>query len=247
MNEENYIAFEDYLNNEMQPEAKIDFENKLQSDNDFNQNFEVYKETTSFLETKFDPATFDFKQNLKSISQNSFSENNEVIANEKTIKVIAFKPWQYAVAACVTLFIGSLFFMQNSNPNYTDFNQHEEAYLTERGATSKNLKEAQDAFNAKKYEVALPLFESVLKVDSRPEVQYFYGICLLESNKINQANVIFQKLKFGKSIYRNKAIWNLALAQLKQKNYKVCKEILLSIPKDYEEYDKVEKLLKKLN
>ncbi len=246
MNEENYIAFESYLNNEMSIDEKNRFENQLQTDSIFNKNFEDYKETISFLQTKFDIETIEFKQNLKLISEDSFSKN-EVLKAKKSTKVLFFKPWQYAIAAVITLFIGTLFFMQNASPEYSDFNQHEVAYLTERGKVSSSLKAAQDAFNAENYELASTLFETVLKDSSKPEIDYFYGVSLLESNKINKAQIVFQKLKFGTSVYRNKAIWNLALIALKQKNYSKCKEILLTIPKDYEDYNQVEKLLNKLN
>ena len=61
------------------------------------------------------------------------------------------------------------------------------------------------------------------------------------------AAVVFQELKSGNSIYKNKAIWNLALSKLKQKDYKSCKEILLTIPADYENYDQVQELLQELD
>ena len=50
-----------------------------------------------------------------------------------------------------------------------------------------------------------------------------------------------------KNTFKNKAIWGLALAKLKEKDYKSCKEILLTIPADYENYDDVQRLLNDLD
>ena len=167
MNEENYIAFENYINNEMQSDEKINFEEKLRTDASFKSNFDLYKETTSFIENKFDSKTIDFKANLESISQSHFSENKK----EKS-KVIQFKPLYYAVAASVAILFGTWFFMQNNVPQYGDYNQHENAMFIERGDIDTNLKEAQEAFNAKNYVKAVASFGKISDLKN-PELQYF--------------------------------------------------------------------------
>ena len=242
MNEENYIAFENYINNEMQSDEKINFEEKLRTDASFKSNFDLYKETTSFIENKFDSKTIDFKANLESISQSHFSENKK----EKS-KVIKFKPLYYAVAASVAILFGTWFFMQNNVPQYGDYNQHENANLLERGSIIKNLKAAQDAFNAKKYKIAIENFEIVLKDYDKPEVRYFFGISLLEENRFTEAEATFLKLQSGTSIYKDKATWNLALSKLKQKQFEECKKYIKQIPEDAEDYSKAQKLLNKLD
>ena len=245
MNEEQYISFESYLNEEMSNEDKLLFEQKLQNDAQFNESFQLYKETTQLLETKFSSETTSFKDNLKLISKSNFDSDVASETKNKS-KIISFKPWQYAVAASIALFIGVVFFMQNGTPNYNDYNQYEEANFTERGGIIKTLKQAQEAFNAKEYKKAIPLFEAVLKDYQRPEVEYFYGISLLEDNRILEAEVVFIKLKTGKSIYKDKATWSLALSKLKQKKYEECKKYINELPTDAEDYDKAQKLLKKL-
>jgi hypothetical protein len=69
---------------------------------------------------------------------------------------------------------------------------------------------------------------------------------LLETNKTKKAATVFEELSSGTSVYKDKATWNLALVKLKQKNYIECKEILLTIPQDYEDYVDVQVLLKEL-
>lgn len=241
MNEELYIGFENYLNNEMLPEEKLDFEQKLQDDLEFRESFNLYKETTQFLDTRFSDEAADFQHNLKSISTAYFNENQE-----KKSKVIAFRPWQYAVAASITILLGTWFFMLNSNPEYGDYNQHEKAYFTERGAEDANLKQAQDFFNQKEYKNATLAFGKIEDLQN-PELQYFYAIALIETNDFSKAEVLLNTIKAGNSVYKNKAAWYLALSDLKQNKISECKAMLKQIPSDAEDFDKAQKLLHDLD
>jgi len=240
MNEEHYILFGQYLENELSAEERTNFEKQLAEDQELASAFEIFKELNLHLEHKFGNITElnAFKKNLKSISKELFKT--------KKSKVVAFKPWQYAIAASVALLVG-LFVFQNINPSYDDYNNTEMATFIERGDVNVNLKLAQDAFNAKNYKAAIPHFEAVLNSTKSPEIQYFYAVSLLEDNQFQKAETNLSELKSGTSIFKNKAIWYLALTKLKQKDYKSCKKILLTIPDDYEDYDQVQQLLNELD
>jgi len=205
MKEEMYLLFENYCNDELTAAEKLDFETQLKSDADFAEKFKIYSETTAFLEHKFSKEAIDFEHNLKSISKQNFASKTK-----KEAKVIRFQPWAYAVAASLVLFFG-LWFMQDENPEYGDYNQHENAYFTERGEVVKSLKLAQDAFNAKKYKEAIVHFEIVLKEYKRPEIEYFYAIALLEDSQFEKSETILNNLHSGTSVYKEKALWYLAL------------------------------------
>ena len=159
MKEELYIAFENYLNNEMPLDEKTEFEKKLQTDNSFKNQFELYKETTAFLENKFSSETISFKENLKTISENHFSEGKKTKA-----KVISLQSKWFAVAAMLVVFIGIWFINTNGNPNYSDYNQHENANFIVRSEGNEDLKAAQEAFNVQNYEKAAVLFENFLSL-----------------------------------------------------------------------------------
>ena len=240
MNEERYILFGQYLEDELSAEEKTTFEKQLVEDQELASAFEIFKELNLHLENKFGNVTElnAFEKNLKSISKEHFKT--------KKSKVLAFKPWQYAIAASVAILVG-LFVFQNINPTFDDYNNPEMATFIERGDVNENLKLAQDAFNAKNYKAAIPYFEGVLKVNKSPEIQYFYAVSLLEDNQFQKAETNFSELQSGTSIYKNKATWYLALSKLKQKEYKSCKEILLTIPDDFEDYDQVQELLNELD
>ncbi len=245
MNEELYMAFESYLSNEMPTDEKKLFEERLLIDASFRESFAVYKETSQFLHTTFSAETLAFKMNLDVISNEHFSQTQENNSNEthqkKQTKVIQFKPWYYAVAASIALVFGTLFFNQN-DPQYGDFNQHEAAVFVERSDADVNLKEAQDFFNAKEYKKAVLAFEKIPNL-TNPELQYYYAIALIETNDYQKAEIFLTNLKDGTSVYKTKAVWYLALSNLKQKKVEECKVYLKQIPADAEDYDKAQELL----
>jgi TolA-binding protein len=241
MNPETYLEFDNYIDNQMSETERNRFENKLINDNELNEAFLNYKETSSFLAHKFSKETIDFKENLKAISATHFRESET-----KNAKVIAFKPWYYAMAASVAVLIGIWMFNATTPPNFNEYNQFEEANFVERGSVTTTLKNAQKAFNEKEYKKAIPLFEKIMNKKSTPEIEYYYAIALLQENDYQTSETVLNNLQFGKSIYASKAIWWLALSNLKQNKIKECKAYLKIVPKDAEDYEKAQELLDEL-
>ncbi|WP_366186260.1 tetratricopeptide repeat protein [Flavobacterium ovatum] len=241
MKEEHYILFDQYLQGELSGVEKETFEKELKADTKLATAFEAFQEVNFQLEQKFGIEK----------ERNAFRENLSIIAEKpakkKKSKLRTLKPWYYSVAASVSILFGVWFFMQNSKPVFEDYNQYENAYFTERGDVNVNMKLAQEAFNAKNYDEALPQFEILVKEKPSPEIELYYGISLMEMNRMKEAEIVFKEVQAGNSIYKNKASWNLALLKLKQKDYQGCEAILKTIPADYENYDQIQELLKKLD
>lgn len=240
MNEERYILFDQYLQDELTPDAKNDFEKQLLQDSEFASEFETFKNVQFQLANKFEfeQEREAFKENLTNISNKHF--------NKKT-KVTGLKPWYLAVAASVAVLFGLFFFNYNQNPVFGDYNNPEQANFAERGTVNEALKQAEEAYNAKRYNKAIPFFETVLQKQKTAEIQFFYGVSLLEESHYLKAEAVFNELKTGTSVYKEKAIWYLALSKLKQKDYDGCKQILQTISEDYEDYDQVQELLNQLD
>lgn len=242
MQEELYLLFENYLNKELSLDEITAFENRLRNDVAFKKQFEAYKETTQFLNLRFSAQAPDFKENLKTIAANHFKE-----AAKKDVKVFLLQSKWFAIAAVLVVFMGVLFFNQSANPTFSDYNTHNEAQLVERSAQNASLQAAQEAFNTKKYDEAVVLFENVLLENSTSEIELYYGISLLEIDKTKEAEKIFTSLKNGNSVYKEEAIWYLALSSLKQKKLEDCKKYLQQITKDAEKYSVAQKLLQDLD
>lgn len=241
MNEERYILFDQYLQGELTVDEKNNFEKQLSEDKAFSSEFETFKEVQFQLDNKFgiEHQREVFETNLTRISDRYF--------NKKKTKVVSMKPWYWVAAASAVIIFGLFFSQYDQNPSFEDYNDPESAYFTERGVAEETLKKAEDNFNGKRYDKAIPLFEAILKENYSPEIQYFYGIALLEENHYEKAEAIFHNLVLSTTVYNEKAKWYLALSKLKQKDYKGCKDMLLTISQDYEDYEEVEQLLDELN
>ena len=241
MQEELYIGFEKYLLNEMTAEEQSEFENKLQTDDNFREQFQIYKETTQFLELKFSKKAVDFKQNLKAIGSNHFGK-----PVSKKSKVISLQSKWFAVAAMLVVFMGVWYFNQSGNPTFSDYNNYNEAHFIERSDNNQNLVDAQTFFNAKDYKKASQSFAKIEDL-TNPELQLYYAISLIETNDYTKASVLLTNISQGNSVYKEEAIWYMALSSLKQKDYKTCKKQLELISQDSEKYNQAQKLLKELD
>ncbi|PKQ46827.1 tetratricopeptide repeat protein [Confluentibacter flavum] len=244
MKEQDYILFENYILGDLSETEKNAFETQLKADSKFNDSFNTYKELSSFLEHKFEneAASTAFQSNLENISKTYFEKQ------DAPIKVIRFKIWQYAVAATVALLIGITVFNNFSSPVYEDFADYNSISLTVRGEQDALLKTAENAFNTKDFAKAEEAFRSLMLIDKdNAELQFYRAVANLELNKFEMAESLLTSLSKGQSAYKNKAIWYLALSDLKQKDYDACLEILKTIPEDADDYDEAQKLIKKLD
>lgn len=245
MQEDLYIAFENYLNEEMPLEDKNAFEGQLQNDTVFKEKFELYKETTQFLELKFAPQTLDFKANLKTISDQHFDELKLPFAKKKS-KVINLQFKWFSVAAVFVIGLGLWFISQGGNPSYNDFSQHQTANFIERSEGNVYLKEAQDFFNANQYKKAAASFAKINEANN-PEIQLYYAISSIEIDEYPKAKKLLENISNGTSVYKEDAIWYLALSNLKQNKIEPCKSYLKQIPEDSERFAEAQKLLNDLN
>lgn len=242
MEDQDYILFENYILGELSKEELNAFEARLISDSKFSDSFNTYKELSAFLEDTIEneESSAAFQNNLKNISNKYFDK-------QETIKK-RFKPWQYAMAASVVLLISIVMFNTMSTPVYSDYANSESISLTVRGEQDALLHTAENAFNAKDYKKADDAFKSLMVIEKdNVELQYYRAIANIELNNFDAAESLLLPLKNGQSVYKYKAVWYLALSNLKQEEYDECLEILKTIPEDADDYKKAQKLIRKLD
>lgn len=245
MEELKYIEFDKFLNNELTETEKISFEERLNSDADFKQEFEIYKALETSLSSKFknEEEEKELRNTLTQLGSRYIKEETV----KKETKVISLKRYRnLMVAASIALLIG-FFIFKNGNPIYSDFSKHHSLELVVRGDNNEAITKAEEAFNTKNYKTAfaqLTILEEQLPNDV--EIQLYKGICLIEMDQFSQAETIFNTISNGNSAFKNKATWYKALNLLKQEKFEACKEVLKTIPESSEEYEQVRKLLKKL-
>lgn len=244
MEDQNYILFENYISGILSEGEKESFENRLKSDLEFQERFNTYKGLSGFLKHKFEneDESAAFQNNLKGISNRYFEKQ------ETSKKRVQFKPWQYAIAASVALLIGVFVFNNLSSPVYGDYANYNTISLTVRGSNDQLLKTAETAFNTKDFEKADVIFKDLLALDTmNSELKFYRAIANIELNNFEVSDALLEVLSQGNSVYKNKALWYLALSKLKQRDNKACLEILKMIPEDADDYKFAQKLLKQLN
>ncbi len=248
MQDENYIQFEAYLSKEMSEEEMVSFKTRLKNEPEFNQAFNTYKGLSTFLEHKFgnETASNAFQENLKKISNNYFENTVIVEKKETTFKKINL--FKYAIAASIALLFGVFTFNQFTNPSYSDYANYDAISLTVRGDNDELLQTAENAFNNKDFAKAEEAFKSLIKLDSKnSELMFYRAITNIELNNFETADSLLEHLKEGKTAYKYKATWYLALSKLKQKDEKACLAILKTIPKEADDYKQAQKLINKLD
>ena len=246
MEESRYILFENYLYNELNATEKTAFESQLQTDVDFLQEFEIYKNLEASLSSKFnnEKEELDLRATLTNLGNEYVKE--EEVAKKETKVISLFNYKSLMVAASIALLIG-FFLMKDGNPVYGDFANHGTLEIVVRGENSEDIIDAEKAFNSQNYLDAL----QALKIlsDAQPkdiELQLYKGICHLELNNFTDADRIFEEISTGESAFSTKATWYKALSFLKQEKIAECKVELQKIPATAEEFKQAEKLLKKL-
>lgn len=111
-------------------------------------------------------------------------------------------------------------------------------YLEDFGSrgpnSTKDYLQAVSAYEAKDYIVAIPLLESILKMESQnSEVELILGDCLLSINKTEEAIEHFNAVIARKTnLYNDPAQWFLALSYLKQNKIEACQKTLQSLIQD---------------
>lgn len=237
--EDKFSQFDSYLLGELSLEEKRTFEVQLQSDSIFKDDFDNYKETHSYLENKFsnEADLNKFKENIKKTSEEHFREKTQSKS----------KFWYLSIAASIALLIGVFFFNNTTPPTYQEYISYPSANFTVRSTQQKILLSAQQAFNQKDFTTANDLFSKLEKKEVfNNEHKLYKAFCLLELNRFKETDIILKELSIGNSAYKTKATWYLALSLLKQKKYKACKKLLQTIPQEFNEFDKVRKLIRKL-
>jgi tetratricopeptide (TPR) repeat protein len=249
MEELRYIEFDKFLNNELTDTELKAFEEKLQSDADFKQEFEIYKALETSLSSKYEneEAEKELRNTLSQLGSKYITDKTKTKTKAKETKVISlFNYRKLLVAASIALLIG-FFIFKNGNPVYSDFSNHNSLELVVRGNNNETITKAEEAFNTKNYKTAfaqLTILEEQLPNDV--EIQLYKGICLIEMDKFTHAETIFNKISKGNSAYKHKATWYKALSLLKQEKFEDCKQVLKTIPESAEEFEQAKKLLKKL-
>lgn len=241
----NYENIEKYLNNELTNQELEDFNLQIKNDTNFKEEVELYIEINKSLNNKYSnlKAENDLKNTLSQISEKHFVKNSSTSEN----KTIPMKSYFLKISSIAAILVIGFFLLKPQTSLYNQFAEHSALEIQVKGSNEEDLLKASKFFNHKKFESAIPLFESYLRQHPEDsEIQISLGISLLEENNIEDAQLVFEHVYNQNNIFKNKALWYLALSSLKNKDTKQVKDYLNKISKESSYFKKSLKLLKKL-
>ncbi len=244
MEDNHYTEIDQYLQGVLSTEQRKAFESRLKNDADFASEVNLYQEIEQSLASRISnkEAEKELRNTLQQLQKEQF------VSEKKPTKVIQLNRFRkYMIAASIAALIGLFVFNQGTTPTYEAFANHQNIELTVRGASNTKMQNAEEAFNNKDYITAIEYLDQVLAMQpTNIEIQLYKAIALLETNQFLEADNLLESISTEQSIFKNKATWYYALSMLKQSKLDACKNILKRLPKDAEDYNSAQKLLKKL-
>lgn len=202
---------ERYLEKEMTSEELVWFEKEFEGNTILKQDIEFHKKVNAVLA---DTDSILLKQQLEAIHQELVFESPK---KERKLRKLSFGA--VAIAAVV---IG--LFVYTANRNYsnekivTAFYEPIDAHVNYRTVTDadRQLNKAIALYDAKQYEEALVLFESILAADVEMiGVNIYVGVSYMETGKYEKAYQSFSKIiEQEPNPFAEPAKWYLGMAYL---------------------------------
>jgi tetratricopeptide (TPR) repeat protein len=245
MNPEITDKIERYLDDEMQPQERSDFELQLQNDKELKNNFDLYNSINNTMKAE------EVSEEENKLAATLQQLNRKYILMGK-VRHGDFRKWIAVAAAVLILVFGAIYFLSDKSMSaeklYAANADHAPIKIQLRGNTADSLGGmAADKFNNKQYNKALPLLQAYIK-QQPGDIQMIFslGICYLEVDRFTDAEQIFSSIATGQTAYTETANWYLALTALKQKDIVKCRSLLNSIPQTSAWFTKAKTLLEKL-
>lgn len=234
---------ERYMNGEMNPGERSEFESELSANAALRNDLELYNSINKTMSGT--PNENELRDTLQQM-------NKKYFAGGALVKKGSFKKW-LAVAASLLLLISiGFYFLFPAKPAaeelYAEYAKHEFLNIEQRGNTADSIAtEAAGKFNDKKFIEALPLLQQYLQL--RPDdiqVKFSMAICYLETGAYLDAENIFSATATAQTAYTEAAKWYLVLTALKQKDIEKCKALAKNITANSPYFTKAKSLIEKL-
>ena len=223
--------FDQYLRGELEEAKVVEFENRLEADEHFLQQFNLHKETLEGIDQHFDEV---LKSKLKAIEREISRPNT------------TSRSWVWwAIAAAVTVLLVSTFLLYAPQKSVDEtFQAFYEPYPNIVNPSSRSLHSQSEswsvAYDAGDYTFAMSAIEKelLLSPDS-VDLLFYHGQAAMATNQLPEASKQLQVIvNRDSSRYTGPAIWYLSLIELKQGHNQSAKkhlDRLISGHPDYEE------------
>ncbi len=243
MKPETIAIIEQYLNDEMTPQERKNFEQQLSADEHLRNDFELYNNINATMSAS--PNENELRQTLQQMNEKYFT-------SDAVVKKGSFKKWLAVAASLIFIIAVSFYFLMKNTPSaeklYAQFAQHTNLNIQLRGTAADSLaQQAATIFNNKDYTNALPLLQKYLQQQPDDiQMKFSEAICYLETGKPAEAEKIFTTVAGGQTAYTETAKWYLALTALKENDLTKCRTALTAIPNTSPYFTKAKALLEEL-
>ncbi len=244
-----YDKIEQYLQGDLNKEERARFEMEMQNDPELAKDVLLFRQVKTSIshQLQIQPEVDPLKKSLSEIGLKYF---HEVDPDHKKGRFAFFRLLSVKVAVAASVLILLLWRPWQSSL-YDQFFTPPVASFTVMGEPEGiNPVQLQTAFNDQRYADALPLMEAYLKIHPEDtEMSLLKGVCLMETDRLEEARAVLEPIFEGQSIFKYKGAWYLALSYLKQSNRKKCAQYLHSILDNQDAeplWKDAQKLLRKL-
>jgi len=176
-------------------------------------------------------------------------ENQQLKNKEKSVFKRTGRRNSMLIGVATALVLLFVVYMNDKSdvPTYAEYGIHMALDITMLQSDAPESSLAEQAFNDKDYATAAQYLK-ILK-DTNPDnkiIQLYYGITLLEIDKIATATTVFSAISSGDTPLNYTAQWYTALGYLKAGKIDWCISVLQEIPSGAAEFNKAQALLARL-
>lgn len=217
MNEDQYI--QDYIANRLSEKQRQDFEVLMQKDSDLKRKFDEHKS----LQHAF---KIHEAERLKAMLKSHEIQNSPK-------KRYRSKPVIYSLVAVFLMLVGLTIYFNLSQQNL--YNQFYDSYPNVyqpivRGDDTSDLTKAFMFYENGNFIKANELFSSLLNQNYDPNVDFYYGLSLMELDNVEEAVIRFQEVQQNEDFqFKSELLWFQALGYLKIEDYQNASKILIQL------------------
>ena len=235
-----------YLDNELAPGERQQFEADLQKDASLAAEVAMYREAIASLQQRLpqDDTKAALRNSLQQLNKQHFTSSIKPAA-----KVVSFRKYFTGMAAAAAVILAVVLLWHPGKGGYMDeFGGTTMNSTTERGGDADTLsQQAAVYFNKKEFDKALPLLDKAVKADSSDQLALFYrGVAQLHTGAVAAGQQDLEKVYKGESLLQYETAFYIALGYAQQKNKQAAIDWLKKIPEGRPVTDKAKALLKEL-
>lgn len=228
---------ERYFENQLSQEEAILFQNFLETDPSFAEEFAFQKSVKQAI-------TLNERAELKQKLQSFETPKN----NKKWLS-------KWSVAASIAVVLGAGYWFMNQSPNHIElYEDYYQSYPnvvapTVRGENSEDIEsEAFYEYDNGNYEKSLVLFSKIYETDKDDYALFYKALSQMELQKTTEAIATFKQFDLGKNnAFTHFVKWYLALAYLKENQKEQAMPLLKSLSEtENPQQEMAQKLLKEL-